>query len=104
VQHGQIIIVLLPTIEREPDAMAELGRMVVGSLRPALSPMLGFSLQGSKAQTVLSLPSNRIIPLRMYFDEILNYYVKGISNFLSLLRSSKVAMTLLGQSLKGIED
>ncbi|MGN2715722.1 hypothetical protein ACTFQF_00825 [Aliivibrio fischeri] len=104
ISHGQIVIVLLPTIEKEPDAMAELGRMMVGSLRPALAPLLGFKVQGTKLEVCDSLPSNRIIPVRISMDEVLNYYTRGISNFLSLLRSSHVAITLLGQSLKGIYD
>ncbi|ELP5729310.1 type IV secretion system DNA-binding domain-containing protein [Vibrio vulnificus] len=102
--HGQAVFVLLPTIEKEPDAMAELGRMTIGSLRPALSPLLGYKVQGSYGETVKSLPSNRTIPIRLYFDEVLNYYVKGISGFLSLLRSVNVSLVLMGQSLKGIYD
>lgn len=104
IQHGQAVLVFLPTIEKEPDAMSELGRMMVGSLRPALTPLIGHKFQGTYQEAVLSLPSNRIVPFRIYLDEVLNYYVKGIANFLSLLRSSMVAITLLGQSLKGFED
>ncbi|MBY7854265.1 TraM recognition domain-containing protein [Vibrio fluvialis] len=104
IQHGQVVLVFLPTIEKEPDAMSELGRMMVGSLRPALMPLIGHKFQGTYQETVLSLPSNRIVPFRIYLDEVLNYYVRGIANFLSLLRSSMVAITLLGQSLKGFED
>lgn len=104
IAHGQIVIVLLPSIEKEPDAMAELGRMVVGALRPACAPLLGFKIQGSKLEVVDALPSNRIIPVRISFDEVLNYYTRGMSQFLSLLRSSNVAISMLGQSLKGIYD
>ncbi|ENI4488032.1 TraM recognition domain-containing protein [Vibrio fluvialis] len=104
IQHGQAVLVFLPTIEKEPDAMSELGRMMVGSLRPALTPLIGHKFQGTYQEAVLSLPSNRIVPFRIYLDEVLNYYVRGIANFLSLLRSSMVAITLLGQSLKGFED
>lgn len=104
IQHGQVIIVFLPTIEKEPDAMSELGRMWVGSLRPALTPLIGYKFQGTYEEVVSSLASNRLVPFRIYMDEVLGYYVKGISNFLSLLRSSMVSITLLGQSLKGMED
>ncbi len=104
IAHGQIVLVLLPTIEKETDAMQELGRMMVGSLRPAFAPLLGFQIQGSRIEVVDSLPSNRIVPVRLYLDEVLNYYTKGISNFLSLMRSSQISMFLIGQSLKGIED
>ncbi|WP_390240753.1 type IV secretory system conjugative DNA transfer family protein [Vibrio sp. R78045] len=104
ISHGQIVLVLLPTIEKESESMKELGRMMVGSLRPAFAPLLGFNIQGTKAEVVDALPSNRVVPVRLYLDEVLNYYTAGISNFLSLMRSSQVSMTLIGQSLKGIED
>lgn len=104
IDHGQIVIVLLPTIEKETSAMQELGRMMVGALRPAFAPLLGFKVQGTREAVVDALSSNRVVPVRISLDEVLNYYTQGISNFLSLMRSSQVAMTLLGQSLKGIYD
>ncbi|HAS6026394.1 TPA: TraM recognition domain-containing protein [Vibrio vulnificus] len=104
INHGQIAIILLPTIEKDPDSMAELGRMLVGSLRPAFQTAFGFKSQGSKKATVGGLPTQRLVPVRVYLDEVMNYYTKGIASFLSLLRSLKISFTLLGQSLKGLED
>ncbi|WP_281188454.1 type IV secretory system conjugative DNA transfer family protein [Vibrio harveyi] len=104
INHGLIAIILLPTIEKDPDSMAELGRMLVGSLRPAFQTAFGFKSQGDKRATVGGLPTQRLVPVRVYLDEVMNYYTKGIASFLSLLRSLKIAFTLLGQSLKGLED
>lgn len=102
--HGQIAIILLPTIEKDPDSMAELGRMLVGSLRPAFQTAFGFKSQGKKKATVGGLPTQRLAPVRVYLDEVMNYYTKGIASFLSLLRSLNITITLLGQSMKGLED
>lgn len=104
-QHGQNLFALLPTIDRDVDSMQELGRMLVGGLRPAFSPLMGFSTQGNYKKIVGGLASeSRVVPLRIWLDEVLNYYVKGISGFLSLLRSTTISITLMGQSLKGLED
>lgn len=102
--HGQIMLTLLPTIEKEPDALSELGRMVVGSLRPAFASLFGWQIQGSKKKIIDGLPTQRIVPIRVYYDEVVNYYTKGMSQFLSLLRSLGVAISLLAQSMKGFED
>ncbi|MDN3661059.1 type IV secretory system conjugative DNA transfer family protein [Vibrio agarivorans] len=104
ISHGQIAIILLPTIEKDPDSMAELGRMLVGSLRPAFQSAFGYKSQGLKEATVGGLPTQRLVPVRVYLDEVMNYYTKGIASFLSLLRSLKITITLLGQSMKGLED
>ncbi|WP_318515637.1 type IV secretory system conjugative DNA transfer family protein [Photobacterium leiognathi] len=104
-RHGQNLFCLLPTIERTHDEMAELGRTLIGSLRPAFTILMGHEIQGGYVQTVESLSSvDRQVPVRIWFDEVLNYYVKGISSFLSLLRSTKIAFRLLAQSMKGFED
>ncbi|MCC2524971.1 type IV secretory system conjugative DNA transfer family protein [Vibrio coralliilyticus] len=104
IMHGQILLVLLPTIEKEPDAMAELGRLFIGSLRPAFSSMFGHRVQGLRKDVVDGLAIRRIVPVRVFLDEVLNYYQKGLSQYLSLMRDRLVSLTLLGQSLKGMED
>lgn len=104
IMHGQILLTMLPTIEKEPDSMAELGRLFIGSMRPAFASMFGYKIQGSKQSVIDGLAINRIVPVRVFLDEVLNYYQRGLSQFLSLMRDRKVSMYLLGQSMKGMED
>ncbi|MCG9579572.1 TraM recognition domain-containing protein [Vibrio tubiashii] len=102
IKHGQILLVLLPTIEKEPDSMAELGRMFLSSLRPAFASLFGYKTQGLRSE--VTNQSERMVPVRVFLDEVLNYYQRGLSQFLSLMRDRKVSLTLLGQSMKGMED
>ncbi|CCO46791.1 conserved hypothetical protein [Vibrio nigripulchritudo SOn1] len=104
IMHGQILLTLLPTIEKEPDSMAELGRLFIGSMRPAFASMFGYKIQGLRKSVIDGLAINRIVPVRVFLDEVLNYYQRGLSQFLSLMRDRKVSMYLLGQSMKGMED
>ncbi|MEI8659217.1 TraM recognition domain-containing protein [Vibrio sp. Hal054] len=104
VLHGQILIMLLPAIERDPTQTAELGRMFINSMRPAFSSLFGYQVQGSKKETIDSLASTRLVPTRVWFDEINNYYASGISQLVSLLRAVGVNITLLAQSIKAFEN
>lgn len=102
IQHGQILLVLLPTIEKEPDSMQELGRMFIGSLRPAFASLFGYRIQGLRKEIIHA--RKRLVPVRVFLDEVLNYYQRGLSQFLSLMRDRTVSLVLLGQSMKGMED
>lgn len=84
---GRVLLVLLPSIAKNPDSVAALGRLLLQGLRPILMRAAGYKLQGSRITTVDNRPSSARYPVRLFFDEYGMYAVKGFYMIVALVRS-----------------
>lgn len=84
---GRVLLVLLPSIAKNQDAVAALGRLLLQGLRPILMRAAGYKLQGDRITTVDNRPSSAKYPVRLFLDEYGMYGVKGFFIIVSLVRS-----------------
>src|SRR5690606_32881258 len=54
--NRRILFVMLPSLEKDPDALAGLGKLVVAGVRSALAPALGNQLEGNKREVIDQKP------------------------------------------------
>lgn len=108
VYNRRILFVMLPALEKDPDALAGLGKMVVAGVRSALAPALGEKIQGSHEEIMEAKPTHSNVPFLLILDEYGYYSVKGFSVVAAQARSLGVATIFAGQDLpsfkKGGED
>lgn len=101
--NRRILFVMLPSLEKDPDALAGLGKLIVAGVRAALSPALGNSLEGHKREVIDSKPTNSNVPFLIILDEYGYYAVKGFSLVAAQARSLGIALVFAGQDFQSFE-
>jgi intracellular multiplication protein IcmO len=108
VYNRRILFVMLPALEKDPDALSGLGKMVVAGVRSALAPALGEKVEGSHEEVMDAKPTNSNVPFLLIMDEYGYYSVKGFSVVAAQARSLGVSVVFAGQDFpsfkKGSED
>lgn len=108
VYNRRILFVMLPALEKDPDSLSGLGKLVVAGVRSALAPALGEKVEGSHEEVMDAKPTNSNVPFLLILDEYGYYSVKGFSVVAAQARSLGVAVIFAGQDLpsfkKGGED
>jgi intracellular multiplication protein IcmO len=106
--NRRILFVMLPALEKDPDALAGLGKMVVAGVRSALAPALGNKLEGLKSEVIDQKPTTSNVPFLMILDEYGYYSVKGFAVVAAQARSLGVSVVFAGQDYpsfkKGSEE
>lgn len=95
--NSRILFVMLPALEKDPDALAGLGKMIVAGVRSALAPALGEDVEGSKSSVTEVKPTNALEPFVLILDEYGYYAVKGFSVAAAQARSLGVSIVFAGQ-------
>jgi len=95
--NSRILFVMLPALEKDPDALAGLGKMIVAGVRAALAPALGEDVEGSKSSVTEVKPTNALEPFVLILDEYGYYAVKGFSVAAAQARSLGVSIIFAGQ-------
>ncbi|MFK4132149.1 type IV secretory system conjugative DNA transfer family protein [Pseudomonas luteola] len=108
IYNGRLLFVMLPALEKDPDALAGLGKLVVSGVRSALAPALGNKIEGYKVEVIDKKPTNAKVPFLIILDEYGYYSVKGFSVVAAQARSLGVSVIFAGQDFpsfkKGSED
>jgi intracellular multiplication protein IcmO len=108
VYNRRILFVMLPALEKDPDALAGLGKLVVAGVRSALAPALGEKVEGSHEEVMDAKPTNSNVPFLLIMDEYGYYSVKGFSVVAAQARSLGMSVIFAGQDFpsfkKGSED
>ncbi|WP_425263766.1 TraM recognition domain-containing protein [Vibrio owensii] len=106
--NRRVLFVLLPALEKDPDALAGLGKLVVSGVRSALAPALGGTLEGTKREVIDQKPTNCSVPFLLILDEYGYYSVKGFAVVAAQARSLGVGVLFAGQDYpsfkKGSEE
>lgn len=108
VYNRRILFVMLPALEKDPDALSGLGKLVVAGVRSALAPALGEKVEGSHEEVMDAKPTNSNVPFLLIMDEYGYYSVKGFSVVAAQARSLGMSVVFAGQDFpsfkKGSED
>ena len=99
----RVLLVTLPSLELPPDELANVGKLIVTSLRMVMATGLGSELEGSVREIVTSKPTNSDEPYLTILDEYGYYVVKGAAVMPAQARSLKFMMVFAGQDLPSFE-
>lgn len=95
--NRRILFVMLPALEKDPDALGGLGKLIVAGVRSALGPALGNSTEGTKRDVIDKKPTNSKLPFLLILDEYGYYSVKGFAVVAAQARSLGVGVVFAGQ-------
>lgn len=96
--NRRCLYIMLPSLEKSPETLKDLGRMVVTNIRNALAGLLGAgSLTGEKRFLLDAKPTHASIPYGLFFDEYGSYAVDGFGDIGAQARSLNISVCFSGQ-------
>lgn len=103
VLNRRILIVLLPALEKSPDELANLGKIIIASMRAMMAAGLGDEVEGDFRDLVLRKPTNAPTPFLCILDEYGYYAVKGFAVVPAQARSLGFSVVFAGQDLPAFQ-
>jgi len=103
VLNRRILVVLLPALEKSPDELANLGKIIVASLKVMMAAGLGDDVEGSYRDIIQRKPTNSPTPFLCIMDEYGFYAVKGFAVVPAQARSLGFSAIFAGQDLPAFE-
>lgn len=103
VLNRRILVVLLPALEKSPDELAALGKVVIASLRAMMAAGLGDSVEGTYREVITRKPTNAPTPYMCILDEYGYYAVKGFAVVPAQARSLGFSVIFAGQDLPAFQ-
>jgi hypothetical protein len=100
VLNRRLLVVMLPPLEKSPDELASLGKLLIASLKTMLAIGLGAGLEGRHRAVIESRPMAAPAPYLGVFDEYGYYAVKGFAVVPAQARSLGFAVCFGGQDLQ----
>lgn len=103
VLNRRILVVLLPALEKSPDELGVLGKVIIASLRAMMASGLGASVEGSYREVIKRKPTNAATPYMCILDEYGYYAVKGFAVVPAQARSLGFSVIFAGQDLPAFQ-
>ncbi len=103
VLNRRILVVLLPALEKAPDELSNLGKIIVASLKAMMAAGLGDKLEGDYRDVILRKPTNSPSPYLCIMDEYGYYAVKGFAVVPAQARSLGFSAVFAGQDLPAFQ-
>lgn len=103
VLNRRILVVLLPALEKSPDELSNLGKVVIASLKAMMAAGLGESVEGTYKEVVTRKPTNSATPYMCILDEYGYYAVKGFAVVPAQARSLGFSVIFAGQDLPAFQ-
>ncbi len=103
VLNRRILVVLLPALEKSPDELANLGKIIVASLKAMMAAGLGDEVEGSYQDVILRKPTNSPTPFVCIMDEYGYYAVPGFAVVPAQARSLGFSAIFAGQDLPAFQ-
>ena len=103
VLNRRILIVMLPALEKSADEVANLGKIVVASLKRMMGFTLGNKIEGNFEEIVKKRLSNAPSPFVSIMDEVGYYCVDGMDLMAAQARSLGFSMTYAAQDINGMK-
>ncbi|EKE01716.1 MAG: IcmO, partial [uncultured bacterium] len=79
VLNRRILVVLLPALEKSPDELANLGKIIIASLKTMMASGLGDEVEGMYSKVIERKPTNARSPFLCILDEYGYYAVPGFA-------------------------
>src|SRR3989338_6285918 len=103
VLNRRILVVLLPALEKSPDELSNLGKIVVSSLKAMMAAGLGEEVEGDYRDVILRKPTNAPTPYICILDEYGYYAVQGFAVVPAQARSLGFSAIFAGQDLPAFQ-
>lgn len=103
VLNRRILVVLLPALEKSPDELANLGKVIIASLKAMMAAGLGEEVEGEYRDVILRKPTNSLTPFLCILDEYGYYAVKGFAVVPAQARSLGFSAIFAGQDLPAFQ-
>jgi intracellular multiplication protein IcmO len=103
VLNRRILVVLLPALEKSPDELANLGKIIIASLKAMMAAGLGDIVEGDYRDVILRKPTNSPSPYMCIMDEYGYYAVKGFAVVPAQARSLGFSAIFAGQDLPAFQ-
>ncbi len=103
VLNRRILVVLLPALEKSPEELANLGKVIVASLKAMMASGLGEEVEGEYQDIVQRKPTNAATPYLCILDEYGYYAVPGFAVVPAQARSLGFSAIFAGQDLPAFQ-
>lgn len=103
VLNRRILVVLLPALEKSPDELSNLGKVIIASLKAMMAAGLGEDVEGRYQELIQRKPTNAATPFLCILDEYGYYAVKGFAVVPAQARSLGFSVIFAGQDLPAFE-
>lgn len=103
VLNRRILVVLLPALEKSPDELSNLGKVIIASLKAMMASGLGEGVEGSYRDIIQKKPTNAPTPFMCILDEYGYYAVKGFAIVPAQARSLGFCAVFAGQDLPAFQ-
>lgn len=103
VLNRRILVVLLPALEKSPDELSNLGKVIIASLKAMMAAGLGDAVEGTYREVITRKPTNSATPYMCILDEYGYYAVKGFAVVPAQARSLGFSVIFAGQDLPAFQ-
>lgn len=103
VLNRRILVVLLPALEKAPDELANLGKIIIAALKTMMAAGLGDEVEGMYTKLIDRKPTNAISPFLCILDEYGYYAVPGFAIVPAQARSLGFSVVFAGQDLPALQ-
>ncbi|NBV28272.1 phosphoesterase [bacterium] len=103
VLNRRILCVLLPALEKSPDELSNLGKIIVASIKAMMASGLGEDVEGTYQDIIQRKPTNSPTPFVCIMDEYGYYAVKGFAVVPAQARSLGFSAIFAGQDLPAFQ-
>lgn len=101
--NRRLLVVLLPALERAPDSLRMLGKMIVGSIKQMMAGCLGNRVEGVVREIIDSRPTGSKFPFYTILDEYGYYAVVGFAVAPAQARSLGFSVTFAAQDFSSLK-
>lgn len=103
VLNRRILVVLLPALEKSPQELSNLGKIIIASLKAMMAAGLGEEVEGDYRDVVLRKPTNAPAPFVCIMDEYGYYAVEGFAVVPAQARSLGFSAIFAGQDMPAFQ-
>lgn len=103
VLNRRILVVLLPALEKSPEELSNLGKIIIASLKAMMASGLGDALEGDYRDVISRKATNSASPFMCIMDEYGYYAVKGFAIVAAQARSLGFSAIFAGQDLPAFQ-
>ncbi len=103
VLNRRILCVLLPALEKSPDELSNLGKVIIATLKAMMAAGLGDSVEGDLRDIIDNKPHNSETPFLCILDEYGYYAVEGFAVVPAQARSLGFSVVFAGQDLPAFQ-
>lgn len=103
VLNRRIMVVLLPALEKSPQELSNLGKIIIASLKAMMAGGLGDQVEGDYRDLVLRKPTTALSPFLCIMDEYGYYAVEGFAVVPAQARSLGFSAIFAGQDLPAFQ-